>query len=39
VDDFDSAAVFPERAKARVHERYRWEAVTDAYERALGPPD
>ena len=35
VDDFDSAAVFPERAKARVHERYRWEAVTDAYERAL----
>jgi len=35
VDDLASAAVFPEKAKARVRERYRWEAVTDAYERAL----
>lgn len=38
VDDFGSAAVFPERAKARVRERYRWEAVTDAYEKALRQP-
>jgi glycosyltransferase involved in cell wall biosynthesis len=28
-------AVFSERALLRVRERYRWEAVTDAYERAL----
>ena len=35
VDDPGAAAVFPERAKARVRERYRWEAVTDAYEKAL----
>jgi glycosyltransferase involved in cell wall biosynthesis len=35
VDDFGSAAVFPERAQARVRERYRWEDVTDAYENAL----
>jgi glycosyltransferase involved in cell wall biosynthesis len=38
VDDFGSAAVFPERAQARVRERYRWEDVTNAYERALRPP-
>jgi glycosyltransferase involved in cell wall biosynthesis len=38
VDDFGSAAVFPERAQARVRERYRWEDVTDAYERALRRP-
>jgi glycosyltransferase involved in cell wall biosynthesis len=35
VDDPASGAVFAEKAKARVAERYRWEAVTDAYERAL----
>ncbi len=35
VDDLPAAAVFPERAKARVRARYRWEAVTDAYEKAL----
>ena len=38
VDDFGSFAVFPERARARVRSRYRWEDVTDAYERALGGP-
>jgi glycosyltransferase involved in cell wall biosynthesis len=35
VDDPAPAAVFGEKARARVHERYRWEAVTDAYEKAL----
>jgi len=35
VDDPGAAAVFAEKAKARVRERYRWEDVTDAYERAM----
>jgi glycosyltransferase involved in cell wall biosynthesis len=35
VDDPGSAAVLAEKARARVQERYRWEAVTDAYERAM----
>jgi glycosyltransferase involved in cell wall biosynthesis len=35
VDDPASAAVFAEKARARVQERYRWEAVAEAYERAM----
>ena len=35
VDDPGSAAVLAEKARARVVERYRWEAVTDAYESAM----
>jgi len=36
VDDPASAAVFSTRARERVRERYRWEDVADAYEKALG---
>ncbi len=35
VDDPASSAVLAEKGRARVEERYRWEAVTDAYERAM----
>jgi glycosyltransferase involved in cell wall biosynthesis len=35
LDDPGRFAVFSERARLRVHERYRWEDITDQYERAL----
>ena len=35
VDDPSSGAVFSSRARERVRERYRWEDVADAYEKAL----
>jgi len=38
VDDPGPAAVLSDKARARVEERYRWEAVTDAYEKALAQP-
>jgi glycosyltransferase involved in cell wall biosynthesis len=35
LDDSAPFAVFSKRAKDRVAERYRWEDITDRYERAL----
>lgn len=35
LDDPARFAVFSERARLRVQERYRWEDITDQYERAL----